>query len=140
MNYLRLGQKIVMKLAIGEGIKENLISLAEKEDIRAAEVTGLGAVDRVDLAFYHLNTQNYENHQIEEGFEVLSLMGNLTMNQGKYHPHLHIVLGRKDLSTIGGHLNEAYTSVTMEITVTILEGAIERSLDETVSLDLMNLD
>ena len=54
MNYLRLGQKIVMKLAIGEGIKENLISLAEKEDIRAAEVTGLGAVDRVDLAFYHL--------------------------------------------------------------------------------------
>ena len=103
-------------------------------------MTGLGAVDRVDLAFYHLNTQNYENHQIEEGFEVLSLMGNLTMNQGKYHPHLHIVLGRKDLSTIGGHLNEAYTSVTMEITVTILEGAIERSLDETVGLDLMNLD
>lgn len=54
MNYQRFGQKVVMKLAIGEGIKESLISLAEKENIRAAEVTGIGAVDRVDLAFYHL--------------------------------------------------------------------------------------
>lgn len=140
MEYKRFAEQIIVKLAIGEGIMASIVALAEKEDIQAATITGIGAVDKVDMAFFHLSTRDYENHQLEEEFEVLSLTGSLTLNDGEHHPHLHIILGRSDLSVIGGHLNEAYTSVTMEIYVTVLEGTIERSQDEAVGLKLMDFD
>lgn len=140
LEYKRFGDQIIVKLAVGEGIMASMEALAEKENIRAATLTGIGAVDKVDLAFFQLSTKTYDNHQLEEEFEVLSLNGSLTLNDGKRHPHLHIVLGRSDLSVLGGHLNEAYTSVTMEIYVTVLDGAIERSQDETVGLKLMDFD
>lgn len=140
MEYKRFGDQIIVKLAVGEGIMASMEALAEKENIRAATLTGIGAVDKVDLAFFQLSTKTYDNHQLEEEFEVLSLNGSLTLSDGKRHPHLHIVLGRSDLSVLGGHLNEAYTSVTMEFYVTVLDGAIERSQDETVGLKLMDFD
>lgn len=70
---------------------------------------------------------------------MLSILGTLTRNQGKFHPHLHIILGREDLSAIGGHLVAAYTSVTMEIVINIINGKIERQPDAEVQLDLMDL-
>lgn len=145
MEYNRFGEQIIVKLAVGEKIMASMEALAEKGTIQAATITGIGAVDKVDLAFFHLNTRDYEKHQLEEEFEVLSLTGSLTLNDGKYHPPLHIVLGRSDLSTIGGHLNEAYTSVTMEsyatvLNGTMLDGTIERSQDEAVGLRLMDFD
>lgn len=140
MEYKRFDQQIIVKLAVGEGIMASLVTLAEKEHIKAAIISGIGAVDKAELAFFHLNTRDYENHILEEEFEVLSLDGSLTMNDGKHHPHLHIILGRSDLSTIGGHLNEAYTSVTMEIYVTVLDGSIDRTLDEDIRLKLMDFD
>lgn len=139
MKYQRFGDKVVMTLAIGDEIMASLATLAEQETINAAEVTGIGAVDKVNLAFYRLATKDYEYIHLEEEFEVLSIVGNLTLNQGKFHPHLHIVLGREDLSAIGGHLVEAYTSVTMEIVVNIINGTIERQPDAEVKLDLMDL-
>lgn len=140
MDYKRFKDKIIVKLAVGEGIMASLLALAKQEAIEAATLTGIGAVDKVDLAFYHLSNRDYENQLLEEEFEVLSLTGSLTLNDGKHHPHVHIVLGRSDLSVIGGHLNEAYTSVTMEIFITVLDGSIERSLDDTVGLKLMDFD
>lgn len=140
MEYKRFKNQIIVKLAVGEGIMANMLALAEQEAIQAATLTGIGAVDKVDLAFYHLSTRDYEHHLLEEEFEVLSLTGSLTLNDGKHHPHIHIVLGRSDLSVIGGHLNEAYTSVTMEIYITVIEGSIERSQDDTVGLKLMDFD
>lgn len=117
----------------------SLIKIAEQEDIQAAEVSGIGAVDRANLAFFQLETKDYDNQQFDEPFEVLSLIGNLSRNKDKYHPHVHIILGRDDYSTIGGHLNEAYTSVTMEIVLNVVDGIIERQQDEAVGLDLMDL-
>lgn len=139
MNYQRFGDKIVVKLGIGDEIMSNLASVAEKEKINAAEVTGIGAVDKVTLAFYKLATKDYEYIDLEEEFEVLSMLGNLTRNQGKFHPHIHIILGREDLSAIGGHLVEAFTSVTMEIVINVINGRIDRQPVEEVQLDLMDL-
>lgn len=140
LEYKRFDQQIIVKLAVGEGIMASLVTLAAKENIKAAVVSGIGAVDKAELAFYHLKTRDYEHHILEEEFEVLSLDGSLTMNDGKHYPHLHIILGRSDLSTIGGHLIEAYTSVTMEIYVTVLDGSIERTLDTDIRLKLMDFD
>lgn len=139
MKYKRFGDKVVAKLDVGDEVMASLIKIAEQEDIQAAEVSGIGAVDRANLAFFQLETKDYDNQQFDEPFEVLSLIGNLSRNKDKYHPHVHIILGRDDYSTIGGHLNEAYTSVTMEIVLNVVDGIIERQQDEAVGLDLMDL-
>lgn len=138
VKYKRFGDQLVVKLDVGDEVVASLVEIAEQEDIQAAEISGIGAVDHVKLAFFQLETKDYAYQQFDEAFEVLSLIGNFTRNKDKYHPHVHIVLGRDDFSTIGGHLNEAYTSVTMEIVLNVVEGIIERQPDEVIGLDLID--
>lgn len=51
MKYQRFGDKIVVKLGVGDEIMSSIASLAEQENVNAAEVAGIGAVDNVKLAF-----------------------------------------------------------------------------------------
>ena len=41
---------------------------------------------------------------MKEGFEILSLKGNISQKDGEIFPHLHVVLSGKDFRAIGGHL------------------------------------
>lgn len=139
MDYKRFGEKIVARLEVGDEIMESLRKISERENIRAAQVTGLGAVDRVDLAFYKLAVKEYSHQVFEEEFELLSMVGNLTINEGKFHPHIHVVLGKDDFTTLGGHLNSANVSVTVEIIINVIDGEITRLYNDQVGLNTIDI-
>ena len=52
---------------------------------------------------------------------------------------VHIVCGRKDASTVSGHLNEAEISLTAEIFVDIIDGKIGRVFDEDIGINVIDL-
>jgi predicted DNA-binding protein with PD1-like motif len=51
--------------------------------------------------------------------EVLSLVGDVTIFNGKPIVHMHAVLGRPDGTTMGGHVFELDVNPTLEVIVTV---------------------
>jgi len=127
----------VFNLARGEELFETLLSWCKENNIAGATLTGLGAADELELAYYHLPTQTYERHQINEEVEILSLNGNLGTLKGEKMLHIHGVFGKRDLSTFGGHLFKLRVSGACEIHLTVLPTSLNRSFDEKTGLNLL---
>jgi uncharacterized protein len=116
---------------------QGLREFAAREKIRAARFTGIGAFQSARLAYFDWETKRYCELPVEEQVEVLVLAGDIALNDGKPEPHVHVVLGRRDGSTRGGHLCEAIVRPTLEL---MLEqaGALERRLDPESGLALIS--
>ena len=90
-----------MVLEIGDEISLSLQTFAESECLSAAQVTAIKAT----VTFWVWETKDFEDIPVSEQVEVLSLNGNITLDEsGKPRLHLHTVLGRCDGSLLAGIL------------------------------------
>jgi predicted DNA-binding protein with PD1-like motif len=128
----------VVTIARGEEVFSELQKLIEQEKIACATFTGLGAVDKIEIAYYNLQTKEYERTTIEEELELLSIVGNLAYLDGtKPILHIHGVFGKRDLSTLGGHLFSMKISGACEIHLTTYPEKIGRAFDSETGLNLI---
>lgn len=127
----------VFNLARGEELFATLLSWCQDNALSGGTLTGLGAADQVELAYYHLPTKTYERHTIHEEVEILSLQGNLGTLAGKPILHIHGVFGKRDLSTFGGHLFQLRVSGACEIHWSTLPAPLRREHDEETGLNLL---
>ncbi|MDO8565859.1 MAG: DNA-binding protein [Candidatus Moranbacteria bacterium] len=129
--------QFVFNLARGEELFETLLSWCRENTVAGATLTGLGAADQLELAYYHLPTQTYERHQINEDVEILSLNGNLGTLKDEKMLHIHGVFGKRDLSVFGGHLFKLRVSGACEIHLTVLPSPLHRVFDKETGLNLL---
>ena len=54
-----------------------------RQRIGYAALTGLGAVSSATVSYWNAQTKQYEQHQLAEQMEVVSLVGNVTIREGK---------------------------------------------------------
>lgn len=120
----------------GDEVMAGLREFAARKNIRAARFTGIGAFSSATLAYFDWESKSYRELPIDEQVEVLVLTGDLALKDGKPEPHVHVVLGRRDGSTRGGHLCAAIVRPTLEL---MLEqaGALERRHDPESGLALI---
>ncbi len=140
MEFQRKGNVIIARLDQGDKIKESIHAISVAENIKAGTVTGLGAIKDPEISFYHLDKQEYATKVFHEDFEVLSLNGTLAFVDNAPQQHIHLVLGKDDFTTIGGHLEDAEVSVTLELCITVLEHNLTRELDENVGLPTIKFE
>ncbi|HEX7051596.1 MAG TPA: PPC domain-containing DNA-binding protein [Longimicrobiales bacterium] len=130
----------VLVLEPGEDLVRCLIAFARREEVEAAVLYGIGAVGRVELGWYDTAAQEYGRREIEEPLEVCAMMGNLALLDGEPFPHVHGVFGRKDFTTVGGHIFEAVCSVTLEVAVHTAPVALVRGPVDFCNLNLLKLE
>jgi len=122
----------------GEEVISTLKEYLVEHKITAAHIAGLGAAGSLEIAYYNIETKEYERHTINEDLEILNLNGNVGINQeGEIVIHLHGTFGKRDLSVIGGHIFSMHVSGAGELHVQTLSGAIHRAFDEETGLTLM---
>ena len=127
-----------LNFAPGDEVLQGLRDFAVEHGIRAAHLTGLGAAREVDVAYYNLDTKEYERTTITEDVEIISLNGNIGIGpKNATIVHLHGMFGRRDLSTFGGHIFSLTVSGAGELHVTAMPGTIHRAYDEVTGLTLM---
>jgi predicted DNA-binding protein with PD1-like motif len=123
-------------LETGEEVMSVLKAYAAKENIRAARITAIGAFQSATLAYFDWETKAYDEIPVKEQVEVLILAGDIAWEGEKPVIHVHAVLGKRDGSTIGGHLSKAFVRPTLEVLITEA-GALERQFDPESGLALI---
>jgi uncharacterized protein len=139
MIFQRLGNRLQVRLESGDAVVESLTRLLEAEGIGFAAVSGLGAVRQVRVAYLNVEAREYEVHEVEEQMELVSLVGNAALRDGKPFLHVHAALGRRDLTMFGGHLQEAIAHPTVEVLVQPESGSVVRKFDESIGMAVMDL-
>lgn len=139
MNYKKFENTIALRLNIGDEIISSLTELCEKENIRFAQVNGIGATKKVTVGTFNTETKQYHSNTYTEIMELVSLLGNLSVKDGKPYIHLHACLADENGHTFGGHLNEAVIGVTAEIFVNMVDGEMERLPQEETGINIWKI-
>ena len=93
-----------------------LTEFAAKNHIESAHVTGLGGFITATLGWGDpTKGWAFKKTAIDEKCEVVSLVGNVSLRDGKPYVHIHVVVSFADGSTKGGHLIDAHISPIAEI-------------------------
>lgn len=136
MEYKQLGNHYVMRVDPGEEILEQIQTLCRMENIRAGSAVGLGAANKAVVGLFDTINKVYKKKELTGPMEITSLVGNISTKDGETYLHFHVNLCDEEMNISGGHMNACYVSATAEITVTKLDGTIERRMDEEIGLNL----
>ena len=139
MRFQQFDDRFQLRIESGEELGSTLKGFLTSREINFAQMTGLGAVKSATVAYWNSTTQQYETHERAEQMEVISLIGNVSIREGEPFAHIHLGLGRSDLSMIGGHFNAAVAHPMLEIWLTPIDATVNRVLDESCGLYLMEL-
>lgn len=123
--------------ATGDEVMDGLAKVAAEQGLSASRLTALGAFRRATVAFFDLDRREYLPIEVDEQVEVLSLIGNVTLAGEEHKVHAHAVLGRRDGSTVGGHLLSAEVRPTLEVVLVESPAHLRRHHDEETGLPLL---
>jgi predicted DNA-binding protein with PD1-like motif len=123
----------------GDEVISGLTTFAKKHCLEASDFTALGAFSSALLGFFEVDQKEYRKIPIEEQVEVLTLVGNITRDDGEPKVHAHVVLGCADGATHGGHLLEGCVRPTLELILSESPVQLRRRFDAASGLALICL-
>ena len=110
-------------LETGEQVISTLTDLARELDLAGSSVSAIGGFQHAKLGYFNPQNADFVQNEVDEQVEVLSFQGSVAEEtDGSPHLHIHVVLGRRDASTRGGHLVEAIVRPTLEVIIVELKG------------------
>ncbi|HWG46309.1 MAG TPA: PPC domain-containing DNA-binding protein [Gemmataceae bacterium] len=135
------GEKtFVLVFAAGDEAIAGLTAFAKEKGLAASHFTAIGGFQEATLGYFDLEKKDYNKLPVREQVEVLSLVGDITLTEkGEPKIHAHVVLGRSDASTRGGHLIEARVRPTLEVMLVESPRHLRRKHDPQSGLALIQL-
>lgn len=130
----------VLIFETGDEVLTELKRFVHENEITAASFSAIGAFSSATLAYFNWDSKAYEDFSIEEQVEVLTLTGDVALKDEQPALHAHVILGCKDGSTKGGHLQEAHVRPTLEVMLEESPAYLRKSFDQESGLMLIDLD
>lgn len=136
MEYRKFQNKIIVRMDKGEEILEKAREVAEKEKIKLADISALGAVSEFTVGVFDTEAKEYHANEFKGSFEIVSLTGTINTMNDEFYCHLHMSAGNEKGQVFGGHLNRAIISATCEMVITLIDGRVDRRFEKEVGLNL----
>jgi hypothetical protein len=128
----------VVILDTGEEVLSSLKSFAEAQKLAGSSFKAIGALSRVELGWFNWETKKYETAvKLEEQVELLSLIGDVALKDGKPQVHAHLVVGRSNGAAFGGHLIRAIVRPTCELILTENPEHLQKQIDPESGIALI---
>jgi predicted DNA-binding protein with PD1-like motif len=131
---------IALVLDQGDEVMAKLQGFAAEHNLMASRLTAIGAFERATLGYFNWERKAYDRIPVDEQVEVLALVGDIALDGSKPKVHAHAVLGKRDGSTVGGHLLEAHVRPTLEVLLTESPAYLRRVHDPHSGLALIRID
>jgi uncharacterized protein len=132
-------RKFVLVLAPEEEAVETIAAFAMERDLGGASLSAIGAFSRASLGWFNSATGEFVRNEVDEQCEVVAMSGNIAMEDGKPHLHVHVCLARRDATTRGGHLVAGWVRPTLEVVIEESPEHLRRGRDAETGLVLLKL-
>ncbi|MFI3329056.1 MAG: PPC domain-containing DNA-binding protein [bacterium] len=108
---------------------------------KLCEFRAIGAIDNFELGYAYLEEGviQYNNVHYDDEYELLSLLGNISLRDGQTAIHAHASLSDKDNKCVGGHLNYATVSIVLECFITVYDKEANRIFDKEVGIAVLDV-
>jgi predicted DNA-binding protein with PD1-like motif len=115
------GRTYKLSFKAGDDVMGGMARFAAAHKMSQATLSGVGGVSKAMLAWYDPRARAFREIPVNEKCEISGVTGTITTDaQGKPNVHLHLVLSRRDGSTVSGHLISATVDPILEVFVTDL--------------------
>jgi len=134
MEYSESGNLIFARLQQGEDLFDSLRLICEACKLTVGIViSGIGMLKKVELNYF-AGKGDYSELFFPEPMELVSLTGNIIIEEGGHNFHLHAVLARSNKEAVAGHLSKAKVNVTNEIVIMKTDFKARRTFEEATGL------
>lgn len=131
------GRTVVLVFASGDEVMDTLSAWCREQRVTGAHFTAIGALRDVTLGWFDWEAKSYREIPLQEQVEVLSLAGDVALQDGQPVVHAHIVVGRSDGSAMGGHLLHAHVRPTLELILEEVPAHLRKRHDPESGLALI---
>ena len=139
MNYKKSNNKIFVKIFKDDFINEKLLEVAKKEGIKSGWINGIGAIKNVEIGYYDLNAKEYMKKKFKSHYELVSLIGNISLVNDKPFIHTHISFSDTEYKMFGGHLFDAQITAAGEFFISLSDFSLSRKLNCDIGLALWDI-
>src|SRR5580700_12268492 len=122
----------------GDEAFSGLLEFAEKYQVTSAHFTAIGALSGATFGFFDPQRKMYKKIIIDGQHEVIGMIGDIALYHGKPALHTHMAVGGADGTTRAGHVLGAYVSPTLEVMMTVDPVTMQKRLDPTTDLTLID--
>ena len=130
----------VLVFETGDEVVSALTKFAADNGISAAHFTAIGAFRDAAIGYFDLQKKDYLKNEVNEQVEVVSLIGDITLDKGDPKVHAHVVVGKRNGSALGGHLLQAHVRPTLELILQDTGEQWKRKFDAESGLALIDLE
>jgi predicted DNA-binding protein with PD1-like motif len=123
----------------GEEVMAGLEDFAGENNLGGSHLTAIGGFSDMTLGYFDRERKEYKKIPLDMQVEVLSLLGDITVEEDKPKVHMHVVVGLSDGTTRGGHILEAHVWPTLEVIVVESPQHLQRRTDPETGLALISL-
>jgi uncharacterized protein len=123
----------------GDEVIAGLTSFATDHGLDSSHFTAIGAFERATLGYFQRDRKQYKEIPVEEQVEVLSLIGDIALEDGEPKVHAHVVVGLEDGATRGGHLLKGTVWPTLEVILSETPGYLAKRHDDETGLALIDI-
>ena len=129
-----------MTLTKGDNINKMFESFAEVKGVGCAWLNGIGALENPEIGYYSLEDKSYYRKTFKGEYELTSLIGNITLKEGKPFSHTHITFSDTEFRVFGGHLFNANITAAGEFIMQFGSDEINREMNAEIGLPLWCLE
>ena len=135
-----IGRVIVARVMPNEDLIDATKDIVNIHNVKSGLINVIGAFKKFTIGYFDLSSKKYNFKTFEEDVELISCMGNVSYKDGEPIIHLHIALGREDLSMIAGHLSQpSIISITGEVFIYEISQKLNRINEPSFNLSLLEL-
>ena len=124
----------------GDEVLSGLTEFAERENITSGHFDAIGALQSARFGWFDAAQKAYRDIPINEQVELISLIGDVGLVNGRPQIHAHGAVGFPDGNVRGGHLLQAFAWPTLEVFFTSCPTALVKKRDDATNLFLFDLN
>lgn len=142
MRFKLLEQKpktYLLVFSTGDELATGLQQFASEQNLGGSSFKAIGAFSSVKLGWFDWNAKEYRpSVAFDEQVELVSLIGDVALKEGKPQVHAHVVVAKSNGSAYGGHLMEAHVRPTCEVVLIESPASLHKQVDPESGLALIS--
>ena len=139
MQYKQHGTTYFVYLEKGESVVEELTNFCKEHNILNGYISGIGAMNNIELGAYDSSTKVYTKKIFKNDYELITYQGNIMLLDDKPFIHAHVTIGNHNMEIFGGHLFRANIAVVGEFIIHKIVEKHKRTFDDEIGLATWNL-